>query len=154
MYPLCRTSFLRLAGSPRFFEAVQKINSALELFENDVKTHEPEVTFEAGQLMVDPVAFSEMVTKADKTLGSERREALSSMYETRAEILIGLGGLRRAAKEYEACTLLTPYHEERKKKKVECDELFALQEKIAYGSHGIGSWRMISSGFANRITYS
>jgi len=114
----------RACEENRFFEAVQLINSALEAFERSLG-HD-KIPGGDGLLLTDPARF---VEEAGPSLLPEGRAAhLASLYATRADILMNLGGLRRAEGELAAAALLAPEDDRVKRLRGECGELKEAQE--------------------------
>eukprot|EP00434_Breviolum_minutum_P027368 symbB.v1.2.024197.t2/scaffold2271.1/size83755/5 len=84
----------------RYFEAVQLINAALEAFE----PHLPAAKDRPGQLLTEPQRF---VKETKESLG-EAAQDLADLWATRADILMNLGGLKRASNELAAALELAP----------------------------------------------
>jgi len=82
----------------KHFDGVQKINAAMELFETDIG--------QSGQrILKEPRAFLDEVAGG---LAPQRKRALSDMYTVRADLLTGLGALKRALVELDCAALLAP----------------------------------------------
>lgn len=84
----------------RYFEAVQLINGSLEAFERSLGAVAGQ-----GLLLADPAKF---VEAAQGALDEEQCEVLASLYATRADTLMNLGGLRRAVAELSVAAKLAP----------------------------------------------
>lgn len=96
-----------LVKESRSFDAIQKINACMELFETSLGG-------EGGRILKEPTAFlEEMLPK----LSEEQRAALKNMYIVRADILVELGASKRAAVEYSNALSLSPDDENIKAKK-------------------------------------
>jgi len=109
----------------RYFEAVQLINSALEAFEAS-PTVAGACQGRRGLLVTEPRRF---VEEADDSLQGATRIDLASLYAMRADILMNLGGLRRASGELEAASLLAPEDKRVSGLKEECAKLQKVQER-------------------------
>jgi len=96
-----------LQKQSKFFEAIQKINSAMELFETSIGG-------EGNTILKDPKAFIE---KTLPTLSEDQKNTLKNMYVVRGDILVGLGATKRAELEYSSAVLLKPDDDEAQKKK-------------------------------------
>lgn len=118
--------------SKRYFEAVQHINGALEAFEQLLGTLIPSDS--QGVLVVEPVKF---VQDVGNSLPDERKAELASLYATRADVLLNLGGMKRATNELQAAALLAPGNERVKKLQAESAELAKTTEKAAEESKAL-----------------
>jgi len=105
----------------RYFEAVQLINAALEAFE----PHLPAAKDRPGQLLTEPQRF---VKETKESLG-EAAQDLADLWATRADILMNLGGLKRASNELAAALELAPEAKRVKDLQAECKKLEQYQEE-------------------------
>eukprot|EP00435_Cladocopium_sp_Y103_P049673 s954_g15.t1 len=105
----------------RYFEAVQLINAALEAFE----PHLPAAKDRPGQLLTEPQRF---VQETRDSLG-DAAENLADLWATRADILMNLGGLKRASTELAAALELAPEAKRVKDLQEECKKLEQYQEE-------------------------
>jgi G3E family GTPase len=87
-----------LNKAAKYFDAVQKANSCMELFEKELGKSD-------SLILKEPITF---VKEVDKDLTTEQRASLKRMYEIRGDILTGLGATKRAATEYSCAQLLDP----------------------------------------------
>jgi hypothetical protein len=87
-----------LNKAAKYFDAVQKANSCMELFEKELGKSD-------SLILKEPITF---VKEVDKDLTTEQRASLKRMYEVRGDILTGLGATKRAATEYSCAQLLDP----------------------------------------------
>jgi len=88
------------------FEAIQKINAGMELFETTVGGSE-------GQILKQPATFVEQMMPK---LSEEQKVELKNMYVVRGDTLTTLGASKRAATDYSAALLLSPDDENLKAK--------------------------------------
>jgi len=107
-----------LLAEGKHFDGVQKINTCME-------TYETELGGADGQILKEPKAFLEGV--AAKATPEQKLE-LGSMFETRGDLLAGLGAVKRAALEYECAATLCP----------ESAEIPAKQAKLQDGGAAAG----------------
>lgn len=101
---------------------MQLINAALESFEHSL---ELTATVE-GLLLTDPGRFA---AEAAGSMQPGSKVDLAGLWATRADILMGLGGLRRAAGELRAAALLAPEDVRVKDLLAECEKLQQYQEE-------------------------
>jgi G3E family GTPase len=91
----------------KFFDGVQKINSAMELFETEVGGSD-------SKILKEPTAFlEEFMAK----LSAEQKSTLEKMFTVRGDLLVGLGASKRAGVEYDCASTLNPGNDELKAKK-------------------------------------
>ncbi|CAE7193243.1 CBWD1 [Symbiodinium natans] len=111
------------AEESRLFEAVQLINAALESFEN---SQAGTGTEQQGMMLTDPARFA---AEAAGSMAAGAKVDLAGLWATRADILMGLGGLKRAAGELGAAALLAPEETRVKELLAECEKLQKYQEE-------------------------
>jgi len=101
-----------LCKGSKAFEAIQKINACMELFETQLGG-------EGGRILKEPKAFlEEMVPKAS----DEQKAELKNMYILRGDILVLLGANKRSELEYSNALTLSPDDEAIKAKKAKLSE--------------------------------
>ncbi|CAJ1380679.1 unnamed protein product [Effrenium voratum] len=105
----------------RFFEAVQLINCALEALEQQI----PEAKHRPALLLTEPQTFAE---ELQGSLG-EHAPHVAELWATRADILMNLGGLKRASGELAAAALLAPEVPRIQELQAECRKLERYQEE-------------------------
>jgi len=113
----------RACEEARFFDAVQLINGALEAFA--LSLGENISVEQKERLLTDPQAF---VDEATATLPQGRAAELAPLYATRADVLMSMGGLARAARELSAASSLAPTDARVIELRDERDRLQRLQE--------------------------
>jgi G3E family GTPase len=96
----------------KYFDAVQKINASMELFETSLGGDNKEI-------LKDTKAFLE---KMMPSMSEEQMLALKKMFVLRGDILVGLGATKRAALEYTNATVVDPADEESKRKKAKLED--------------------------------
>jgi G3E family GTPase len=96
----------------KYFDAVQKINASMELFETSLGGDNTEI-------LKDTKAFLE---KMMPSMSEEQMLALKKMFVLRGDILVGLGATKRAALEYTNATVVDPADEESKTKKAKLED--------------------------------
>eukprot|EP00927_Polykrikos_kofoidii_P008341 TRINITY_DN13464_c0_g1_i1.p1 TRINITY_DN13464_c0_g1~~TRINITY_DN13464_c0_g1_i1.p1 ORF type:complete len:485 (+),score=108.63 TRINITY_DN13464_c0_g1_i1:57-1511(+) len=92
----------RACTEGRYFEAVQLINGAIESLERSLDVA---VGLPQGLLLTDPPRVAEEFIAA---LGGGTAAELAKLYATHADILMNLGGLKRAEAELAAAGKLAP----------------------------------------------
>ncbi|CAE8658299.1 unnamed protein product, partial [Polarella glacialis] len=107
----------------KFFEAVQLINSALEAFEHVLGDA---ASSRKGLLLTEPARFAEEV---GSSLAAGRGLDLAGLWATRADILMNLGGLHRAAAELAAAGQLAPEDQRVAALRAECAKLQQVQDE-------------------------
>jgi len=90
----------------KYFDAVQKINAGMELFESSVGG-------EGSEILKDGKSF---LAKTMPKLSEDQKLALKNMYSLRGDILSGLGATKRAELDYSHSLIVNPADEETKKK--------------------------------------
>jgi len=100
-----------LNKSGKYFDAVQKANSCMELFEKELGKSD-------SMILKEPLAF---VKETEATLTADQKASLRKMYEVRGDILTGLGATKRAATEYDCAALLDPNDSQLKEKKAKLE---------------------------------
>eukprot|EP00746_Dinoflagellata_sp_MGD_P155173 gnl/MRDRNA2_/MRDRNA2_85234_c0_seq1.p1 gnl/MRDRNA2_/MRDRNA2_85234_c0~~gnl/MRDRNA2_/MRDRNA2_85234_c0_seq1.p1 ORF type:complete len:482 (-),score=137.19 gnl/MRDRNA2_/MRDRNA2_85234_c0_seq1:201-1574(-) len=96
-----------LLKGAKHFDGVQKINSAMELFETEVGGKD-------SKILKEPAAFiDEFIGK----LSDAQKSSLQKMFEVRGDLLTGLGANKRAAVEYGCASTLAPDNAEIKAKR-------------------------------------
>eukprot|EP00933_Yihiella_yeosuensis_P060442 TRINITY_DN63204_c0_g1_i1.p1 TRINITY_DN63204_c0_g1~~TRINITY_DN63204_c0_g1_i1.p1 ORF type:complete len:484 (+),score=109.64 TRINITY_DN63204_c0_g1_i1:2-1453(+) len=118
-----RDEALKISGDGRYFEAVQLINSALEIFEHSLGDS---ISSRKGQLITDPFQFAE---EFGSSLQGTHGADLASLWATRADVLMNLGGLRRAKTELLAAAQLSPEDKRIAELRSECERLQKVQEQ-------------------------
>lgn len=106
----------------RIFEAVQLINAALEAFEHVLGDA---VASKKGMLLTEPSRFAAEVGSLPESRGDD----LAGLWASRADILMNLGGLRRAATELAAAKRLSPEASRVAELGAECERLQQVQEQ-------------------------
>jgi hypothetical protein len=105
-----------LCKALKYFDAVQKINACMELFETSVGGENQEILKESK-------AFLE---KTMPKLSEEQLLALKKMFILRGDILVGLGATKRASLEYSNALVVSPADEEAKAKMAKLEDTSAL----------------------------
>lgn len=100
-----------LLKESKAFDAVQKINACMEMFETALGG-------EGCRILKEPTVFLEEILPK---LSDEQRGALRNMYALRGDILVMLGANKRAAVEYSNAFMLNPGDEEIMAKKARLD---------------------------------
>jgi G3E family GTPase len=95
-----------LVKEMKYFDAVNKINAAMELFEASVGG-------EGLEILKDSAAF---LKKTVPTLSEEQKTVLKNMFIVRGDALVGLGAAKRAEVEYSNALVVNPSDEDAKAK--------------------------------------
>jgi len=100
----------------RYFDGVQTINSALELYEEQLTAGKTDITVEKLDILRTPEIF---FMKVKGFMTKEQCEEVATMFGVRAQLLEGLGAVKRALVDVSASLLLVPDNSEMAKKQVE-----------------------------------
>jgi len=128
---------LSACGESRFFEAVQLVNNALEAFEQSLEKLSLPGN---GLLLTDPTRFAE---EAGDKLPTDAARELGALYATRSDILMNLGGLKRASAELAVACRLAPEDARVKKLRAECEELQRVTEQAASASAELAAQKKV-----------
>lgn len=107
-----------LLSSNKYFDAVQKINACMETFELVLGGAD-------AQILKDPEAFLKAKLSG---MSDDQKTTLSGMYETRGDILAGLGANKRAVVDYGSALTINP----------KLDQVKAKKEKMEAAASAIG----------------
>jgi G3E family GTPase len=114
-----QTSFAEaeaLCKAVKYFDAVQKINATMELFETSVGGEDKEI-------LKDSKSF---LDKTMSKLSEEQKVSLTKMFVLRGDILVGLGATKRAELEYSNAVVVDAADEEAKAKLAKVKDSSAL----------------------------
>jgi len=113
-----------LLKEEKYFDGVQKINLCMPLFETEVEASESKIEASESKILKDPIAFLDATMPK---LSPEQKCALQRMFETRGDLLIGLGASKRAALEYSCAATLAPDDENIKTKRAKTESAIAAE---------------------------
>jgi len=99
----------------RYFDGVQTINSALELYEEQLTAGKTDITVEKLDILRTPEIF---FMKVKGFMTKEQCEEVATMFGVRAQLLEGLGAVKRALVDVSASLLLVPDNSEMAKNKL------------------------------------
>jgi hypothetical protein len=111
----------KLCKEEKFFDGIQKINGAMELFGTEMGDAD-------SKILKEPKAFIE---EFGSKMSTEQKAAAFAIFMCRGDLLFGLQAMKRAALEYECADALQPDNEETKVKRARIEKTTSLMEKGA-----------------------